>query len=58
MHVLNLNVDRWSLIEDADLTESVATLEQILDTSIDISASIIPDLLNDVMDWDTREYVH
>jgi hypothetical protein len=58
MHVLNLNVDRWSLIEDADLTESVATLEQILDTGIDISASIIPDLLNDVMDWDTREYVH
>ena len=58
MHTLNLNIDRWSLIEDNEASELTIDLKQILAMDMDISNSTIIDPLNDWLglDWDTKEY--
>ena len=60
MHTLNLNIDRWSLVEDNEAYELTLDLKQVLATGVDISNSTIIDPLDDwlELDWDTKEYVH
>jgi hypothetical protein len=58
MHIINLNVERWSLIESDRDSTIEPTLENVLDMDNDISCSTI---LNEY-DLDRvcfgREYVH
>ncbi len=58
MHVINLNVERWSLIEPDQESTIEPTLEYVLDMSDDISCSTISNLYDLDRVCFGREYVH
>jgi len=58
MHVINLNVERWSLIEDTQDSTTVPTLQNVLDMDNDISVSITSNHYDLDRVGFGREYVH
>jgi len=58
MHVINLNVERWSLIEDTQDSTTVPTLQNVLDMDNDISVSITSNQYDLDRVGFGREYVH
>jgi len=58
MHVINLNVERWSLIENTQDSTTEPTLQNVLDMDDDISVSITSNHYDLDRVCFGREYVH
>jgi len=58
MHVLNLNVERWSLVADEHDFDLHNTVSDVLDTEDDISCSTTYNMYDLDRICFSREYVH